>query len=60
MSAETYLGDGLYASHDGYQFKLRAPNYDGDQVVYLEPGVLASFIQYVKRVQDNYDGAPTT
>lgn len=51
MSKETYLGDGLYASHDGYQFKLRAPSHDGDQVVYLQPSVLAAFINYVKKTE---------
>jgi hypothetical protein len=31
MSAhETYLGDGLYASFDGWQVKLRAPRDGGD------------------------------
>lgn len=29
-SGEVYLGDGLYASHDGYQIKLRAPREGGD------------------------------
>lgn len=48
MENETYLGDGLYASFDGYQFKLRAPGPVGDNVVYLEPGVLDSFTRYVK------------
>jgi hypothetical protein len=49
MDNETYLGDGLYASHDGWQFKLRAPNHDGDHVVYLEPSVVAAFLDYVKQ-----------
>lgn len=44
---ETYLGDGLYASHDGYQICLRAPREDGDHVVYLEPRVLENFIMFV-------------
>jgi hypothetical protein len=44
---ETYLGDGLYASFDGYQFKLRAPREASDHEVYLEDGVLSAFIAYV-------------
>jgi hypothetical protein len=36
---ETYLGDGLYASHDGYQVCLRADS----QRVYLEPQVIEAF-----------------
>ena len=30
---ETYLGDGLYASFDGWQFRLRAPREFGDHIV---------------------------
>lgn len=44
--AETYLGDGLYASHDGYQFKLRAPTDFGDYYVYLDAYVLQNFLNY--------------
>jgi hypothetical protein len=44
---ETYLGDGLYASFDGYQFDLRAPREHGDHWVGLEPQVLNSFIDFV-------------
>jgi hypothetical protein len=47
---EHYLGDGLYASFDGWQFCLRAPRENGDHVVYLEPHVLASLIAYAKAV----------
>jgi len=46
---EEYLGDGLYVSFDGYQFCLRAPRENGDHVVYLEPPVLAEFIEYVNQ-----------
>lgn len=46
---ETYLGDGLYASFDGFQFCLRAPRVGGDDVVFLEPSVLDAFTAYVER-----------
>jgi hypothetical protein len=39
---ETYLGDGLYASFDGYHFKLRAPRFGADHEVFLEPHVKSS------------------
>ena len=48
---ETYLGDGLYASYDGFTFWLRAPREDGDHVVALEPLVLAEFMRYVTDVE---------
>ena len=47
---ERYLGDGLYASFDGFQFKLRAPRPEGDHEVYLEPRVLAEFLIYTEEV----------
>ncbi len=46
---ETYLGDGLYASFDGFQFCLRAPRQDGDHIVFLEPIVLTAFNEFVER-----------
>lgn len=48
---EVYLGDGLYASFDGWQFALRAPRgEEGDHIVYLEPAVFVEFERYVRRV----------
>lgn len=51
MNGEHYLGDGLYASFDGWQFCLRAPGDAGDQMVFLEPAVLHEFQRYVKHIQ---------
>jgi len=41
---ETYLGDGLYASFDGYQILLRAPRLEGDHFVALEPHVFRELV----------------
>ena len=44
---KTYLGDGLYADFDGFQFVLTAE--DGTRVlnrVYLEPSVYQAFVEY--------------
>lgn len=43
-----HLGDGAYASFDGYQIWLSA-NHHKNTVVALEPEVLKSFIEYCKR-----------
>jgi hypothetical protein len=51
MENETYLGDGLYASFDGYQITLRAPRENGDHYVALEPVVLESFFRYVEHLK---------
>lgn len=43
---ETYLGDGLYASFDGYQIILRAPREGGDHWVGLEPQVFDALVEF--------------
>lgn len=48
---EVYLGDGLYASFDGYHVSLRAPRGDTHHIVYLEPEVLATFIKWVESLK---------
>lgn len=52
---ETYLGDGLYASFDGWQFILRAPRAEGDHWVALEPEVLEQFNLYVKHIMETWN-----
>jgi hypothetical protein len=47
MENETYLGDGLYASFDGFQIILRAPREHGDHYVALEPTVYAALCKFV-------------
>lgn len=47
---ETYLGDGLYASFNGWMVTLRAPREDGDHWVGLELPVLDAFLTYVARL----------
>jgi hypothetical protein len=48
---ESYLGDGLYASYDGYQVKLRAPRDGGDHVIYLDPIVMTELVVYITTLQ---------
>ena len=49
MKNETYLGDGLYASDDGYMITLRAPRETGDHWVGLEDPVFMALIQFVSQ-----------
>jgi hypothetical protein len=49
---ETYLGDGLYASFDGYQICLRASQATGDHTVYLDVRVLAAFDQFTHNLRE--------
>ena len=48
---ETYLHDGLYASFDGWQFRLRAPRENGDHVVFLDDRTLIEFERFVERIK---------
>jgi len=47
---EQYLGDGLYASFDGYQITLRAPRTNGDHWVALEPEVYFALQDFALRI----------
>jgi hypothetical protein len=44
---ETYLGDGLFASFDGWQVRLRAPRDSGDHEVFLEQSTLQAFLEFL-------------
>ena len=62
---EEYLGDGLYASFDGFMFILRAPRENGDHWVALEPYVMKAFDEFRKTIQAARDapgglGQPTS
>jgi hypothetical protein len=44
---EIHLGDGLYCALNMFgQIRLRAPRGEGDHICYLEPEVLASFLDW--------------
>jgi len=47
----TYLGDGVYASFDGYSVWL-AVNHHENNVVALEPQVFARLVQYAESLKD--------
>jgi hypothetical protein len=47
---ECYLGDGLYASFDGFQIKLRTTRGDGDHEVYLEPSVYKALEDFARKL----------
>ena len=47
-----YLGDGVYASYDGYQIILMTGSHiDPDSIIYLDDNVLAALAEYVKQLQ---------
>ena len=50
MAGETYLGDGLYASFDGYQIILSTYRQYEDHYVALEPAVWTALKEFVERI----------
>ena len=48
----TYLGDGVYASFDGYQVWLHIGSHDSDPVVALEPEVLNALHRYEEKIAE--------
>ena len=51
---EEYLGDGLYASFDGWQIKLRAPREFGNHEVFLEPEIWANLKKFVEQLPEGF------
>jgi hypothetical protein len=50
---KTYLGDGLYASFDGYQIVVTAENGISIQnTVYLDSSVFAALVRYEASLRD--------
>jgi hypothetical protein len=52
-----YLGDSVYAQHDGYHIILTTENgYPDDprNQIALEPNVLAALTRYVERIKAQY------
>lgn len=44
-----YLGDGVYAEHDGFGIWLRANAPDSESKVYLEPAVFNNLKNFAER-----------
>lgn len=45
--SETYLGDGLYASFNGWMITLRTSRDGDDHFICLEPEVYHALLQFV-------------
>lgn len=51
MDNETYLGDAVYVSFDGWMLKLRTDD-GNNQVIYLEPQVYGQLERYVESLRE--------
>ncbi len=54
-----YIGDGVYASFDGYQIWVQAERYGMVHSVALEPAVIASLLAYRDRIAAMFDQEKT-
>lgn len=52
MNPDTYLGDGLYASFDGYQIRLYTARAEGLHEVFLDDTTLAEFERFVAKLRE--------
>ena len=53
MVSKEYIGDGVYAAHDGYCITLTTENGGGpSNTIYLEPDVLRRLVDYNKRARN--------
>lgn len=54
---DSYLGDGLYASFDGFQIVLTAPrvSFGADHFVALEPSVFSALLRYADEINKKYE-----
>lgn len=50
MMHQQYLGDGVYASFDGFQIWLAVGNHE-NKVVALEPSVMKALTEYNERIE---------
>ncbi len=47
---QEYLGDGVYASYDGYQIWLAA-NHHENKVIAIEPQVMLALVRYAEKIK---------
>ena len=55
MITKVYLGDSVYAKHDGFGVVLTTENGlpdDPSNTIYLEPSVIASLIDFLYKTKD--------
>lgn len=49
MTEPFYLGDGVYATFDGYFFRLMSQREMTEHVIYVDPTVLDALVAYASR-----------
>ena len=55
LPEKTYLGDAVYAEHDGYQIVLTTEGGYDNQTIYLETSVLKALIKYSNDCDEHFE-----
>lgn len=50
-SQHEYLGDGVYASFDGYQIWLHLNHHESEPLIALDENTLAALLRYAARLK---------
>lgn len=51
MDNPIYIGDGVYAYHDGFGIELRLGDHRNPCAVYLEPLVMKALVEWKERTE---------
>jgi len=52
---ESYLGDGLYVTFDGWNMVLRAPRENGNHYVALEPETYSALLRFAEHINKKHN-----
>lgn len=55
MPETTYLGDGVYASFDGYQIRLSTRRDDGTDVIYLDQDTYVALTKFFEELDGLFE-----
>ena len=47
-----HLGDGVYATYDGYGIEIRVNDHRSEQVAYMEPQIVRALSQFLDQHQE--------
>lgn len=53
LITKTYLGDGVYATFDGFQIELSTERDGRTEKIFLDPIVLANLNRYVENLTED-------
>lgn len=52
LNKSVYLGDGVYATYDGYQITLCTERQEPQHTIHIEPAVWAMLVEFKEALKD--------